>query len=209
MTRADGRPRRRHRHGHTPHGRNPTIAPAQRICPAIVCPRTVELRPSCGGQSALAWSGRGKGRTSRTVFLGLDAQGARADDLTRERPADADEASAALFLAAASIPTRRPDRRLSPRSVDSIVAEVGRVHGLEVAGVDASSPCCVRTTAPHVRVPALGGVAAQPGWTRTCSASCVEVRRRDDEGRCAARRGGMVAGLADPDQVLAFQEPPP
>jgi hypothetical protein len=70
------------------------------------------------------------------MFLGLDTRGARRDDLTRERPADADEASAALFLAAASIPTRRPDGRLSPRSVDSIVAEVGRVHGLEVAGVD-------------------------------------------------------------------------
>jgi integrase len=79
---------------------------------------------------------RGKGRTSRTVFLGLDARGALADYLDRERPGDADETSTALFLAAGSIATRRADGRLSPRSVNTIVAEVGRIHDLEVVGAD-------------------------------------------------------------------------
>jgi site-specific recombinase XerC len=46
---------------------------------------------------------RGKGRTQRTVFLGLDARAALADYLEHERPADVGENSAALFLAAASI----------------------------------------------------------------------------------------------------------
>ncbi len=43
---------------------------------------------------------RGKGRTSRTVFLGRDAR-------------------------------RRPGGRLSPRSVNTIVAEIGRIHDAE------------------------------------------------------------------------------
>src|SRR6266545_6168031 len=51
---------------------------------------------------------RGKGRTSRTVFLGKDARAALADYLDHERPGDVDEASAALFVAARSIATRRP-----------------------------------------------------------------------------------------------------
>ncbi len=88
------------------------------------------------GRRARLTGVRGKGRTSRTVFLGLDARTALADYLEQERPADADEASAALFLAAASIATRRPGGRLSPRSVNTIVAEVGRIHDLEVAGAD-------------------------------------------------------------------------
>jgi len=79
---------------------------------------------------------RGKGRTSRTVFLGRDARAALADYLDHERPGDIDEASAALFLAARSIATRRPGGRLSARSVNTIVAELGRIHDLEVAGVD-------------------------------------------------------------------------
>jgi integrase len=79
---------------------------------------------------------RGKGRTSRTVFLGLDARAALDDYLEHERPGDVDEASTALFLAAGSIATRRPGGRLSPRSVNTIVAEVGRIHDLEVAGPD-------------------------------------------------------------------------
>src|SRR6266511_483778 len=60
---------------------------------------------------------RGKGRTSRTVFLGRDARAALADYLDHERPGDVDEASAALFVAARSIASRRPDGRLSARSV--------------------------------------------------------------------------------------------
>jgi integrase len=77
---------------------------------------------------------RGKGRTQRIVFLGLDARLALADYLDHERPGDADEQSTALFLAAASIATRRPGGRLSPRSVNTIVGGVGRIHDLEVDG---------------------------------------------------------------------------
>src|SRR5260221_3707504 len=46
---------------------------------------------------------RGKGKTERTVFLSADARAALADYLERERPADADETSTALFLSAESI----------------------------------------------------------------------------------------------------------
>lgn len=79
---------------------------------------------------------RGKGRTSRTVFLGHDARTALADYLERERPGDVDQDTTALFVAANSIAARRPGGRLSPRSINTIVAEVGRIHDLEVSGVD-------------------------------------------------------------------------
>jgi integrase len=75
---------------------------------------------------------RGKGRTSRTVFLGRDARHAVADYLETERPGDADDHSEALFLAASSIATRRPGGRLSPQSVNTIVGEIGRLHDAEV-----------------------------------------------------------------------------
>jgi site-specific recombinase XerC len=74
---------------------------------------------------------RGKGRTSRTVFLGRDARHAIADYLEAERPGDVDELSEALFLAASSIGARRPGGRLSPRSVNTIVGEIGRIHDAE------------------------------------------------------------------------------
>ena len=74
---------------------------------------------------------RGKGRTSRTVFLGRDARHAIADYLEAERPGDTDEQSEALFLAASSIAARRPGGRLSPRSVNTIVGEIGRIHDAE------------------------------------------------------------------------------
>ena len=79
---------------------------------------------------------RGKGRTSRSVFLGRDARNALADYLEAERPGDADEQSEALFLAASSIAARRPGGRLSPRSVNTIVGEIGRIHDAETADRD-------------------------------------------------------------------------
>jgi integrase len=79
---------------------------------------------------------RGKGRTSRSVFLGRDARHALADYLEAERPGDADEQSEALFLAASSIAARRPGGRLSPRSVNTIVGEIGRIHDAETADRD-------------------------------------------------------------------------
>jgi site-specific recombinase XerD len=76
---------------------------------------------------------RAKGRTSRSVFLGRDARHAIADYLETERPGDTDEQSEALFLAASSIGARRPGGRLSPRSVNTIVGEIGRIHDAETA----------------------------------------------------------------------------
>lgn len=76
---------------------------------------------------------RGKGRTSRMVFLGRDARHAIADYLESERPGDTDHRSEALFLAASSISARRPGGRLSPRSVNTIVAQVGRLHDAQTA----------------------------------------------------------------------------
>jgi integrase len=72
----------------------------------------------------------------RTVFLGSDARTALADYLEHERPDDADDQSTALFLAAASIATRRPGGRLSARTINTIVGEVGHIHDLEVEGPD-------------------------------------------------------------------------
>ena len=74
---------------------------------------------------------RGKGRTSRTVFLGRDTRHAIADYLESERAGDADQQSEALFLAASSIAARRAGGRLSPRSVNTIVGETGRIHDAE------------------------------------------------------------------------------
>jgi site-specific recombinase XerD len=68
---------------------------------------------------------RGKGRTSRTVFLGRDTRHALADYLENERPGDVGKQSDAL---ASSIGARRPGGRLSPRSVNTIVAQIGRLH---------------------------------------------------------------------------------
>ncbi|HUR08988.1 MAG TPA: tyrosine-type recombinase/integrase [Nonomuraea sp.] len=71
---------------------------------------------------------RGKGRSQRHVYLSLDARQALADYLEDERIGDVDEESTALFLAASSINNRRPGGRLSPRSINTIVAELGRRH---------------------------------------------------------------------------------
>ncbi|GAA3845361.1 hypothetical protein GCM10022226_80700 [Sphaerisporangium flaviroseum] len=81
---------------------------------------------------------RGKGRTSRTVFLGRDARQALADYLQQERPGDAatSTAAAALLLSAASIAARRPDGRLSARSINTIVSEVGRLHDAQTTDPD-------------------------------------------------------------------------
>lgn len=74
---------------------------------------------------------RGKGGTHRTVFLSADARNALADYLERERPRDAAETSEALFLTARSVASRRPDGRLSARSVNTILGRIGRLHDSE------------------------------------------------------------------------------
>ncbi|HUR06117.1 MAG TPA: tyrosine-type recombinase/integrase [Nonomuraea sp.] len=78
---------------------------------------------------------RGKGRTSRSVFLGLDARTALADYIEHERGRDVTDESAALFLAASSIAARRPDGRLSPRSINTIVGEIGAIHDLQLGAL--------------------------------------------------------------------------
>jgi len=76
---------------------------------------------------------RGKGGTSRHVFVSSDARAALADYLERERPRDADAASDAVFLSAASIASRRAGGRLSPRSINTICEQIGRWHDAEHA----------------------------------------------------------------------------
>ena len=73
----------------------------------------------------------GKGGTTRTVFLSADARTAVADYLELERPSDASDETAALFLSAMSIASRRPDGRLSPRAVNLILERIGRWHDAE------------------------------------------------------------------------------
>ncbi len=76
---------------------------------------------------------RGKGGTSRTVFLGADGRIALADYFEHERPADISPTSTALFLSAASIGSRHPDGRLSPRSINLICEQIGCWHDAEHA----------------------------------------------------------------------------
>jgi len=76
---------------------------------------------------------RGKGHSERTVFLSADARAALADYLERERPRDADLASAAVFLSARGLPARATDGRLSPRAINLILARIGRWHDAELA----------------------------------------------------------------------------
>ena len=73
----------------------------------------------------------GKGGTTRTVFLSADARTALADYLEHERPNDASDETSALFLSAASIASRRPGGRLSPRSINLVLERIGRWHDAE------------------------------------------------------------------------------
>lgn len=75
---------------------------------------------------------QGKGKTERTVFLSADARAALADYLERERPRDASEQAAALFLSAVSLPARSSDGRLSPRAINLLLEQIGRWHDAEL-----------------------------------------------------------------------------
>lgn len=75
---------------------------------------------------------RGKGGTERDVFLSADARVALADYLERERGMDAQDATAALFLSAASVASRTADGRLSVRAVNVILERIGRWHDGEL-----------------------------------------------------------------------------
>jgi site-specific recombinase XerD len=79
---------------------------------------------------------RGKGKTERTVFLSADARLALADYLDRERPHDVMETTTALFLSATGIPARLADGRLAPRTINRILAQIGRWHDAEIVDVE-------------------------------------------------------------------------
>jgi integrase len=74
---------------------------------------------------------KGKGKTERVVFLSADARTALADYLDRERHQDAQTGGGPLFVSAAGIPARSADGRLSPRSVNTILEQIGRWHDSE------------------------------------------------------------------------------
>lgn len=74
----------------------------------------------------------GKGKTERTVFLSADARNALADYIEKERSLDAGEDSRALFLSAVGIPARAADGRLSKRTINTILTQIGRWHDSEV-----------------------------------------------------------------------------
>src|SRR5574341_2744 len=76
---------------------------------------------------------RGKGKTERMVYLSTDARQALADYLEYERPQDADERVAALFLSAARVASRRADGRLSTRVINHILEQIGQWHDAEQA----------------------------------------------------------------------------
>ena len=59
------------------------------------------------------------------------ARHALADYLEEERPADTTPKSTAFFLSAASVSSRRPDGRLSGRSINTILERIGRLHDAE------------------------------------------------------------------------------
>jgi integrase len=75
---------------------------------------------------------QGKGKTERSVFLSLDARQALADYLERERPSDATEGMAALFLSAKGLPARSIDGRLSPRAINLLLEHIGHLHDAEM-----------------------------------------------------------------------------
>lgn len=78
----------------------------------------------------------GKGKTQRDVFLSHDARQALADYFEREHTDDRtteDDTITPVFLTAIEVATRRPDGRLSPRSVNHILAQIGRWHDADIA----------------------------------------------------------------------------
>ena len=76
---------------------------------------------------------QGKGKTQRDVFLSHDARLALTDYLEQEHTQDAAAmAEPPLFLAAAEVANHRADGRLSTRSVNHILDQIGRWHDAEI-----------------------------------------------------------------------------
>jgi integrase len=75
----------------------------------------------------------GKGKSQRDVFLSADARQALADYLEKEHPQDAENIEdVPLFLTAVEVASRRQDGRLSPRSVNNVLDQIGRWHDAEI-----------------------------------------------------------------------------
>lgn len=75
---------------------------------------------------------KGKGKSMRHVFLSADARMALADYLEQERCRDAtDPRATALFLSATGLPARRKDGRLSTRSINTLLEQIGKWHDAE------------------------------------------------------------------------------
>jgi integrase len=86
----------------------------------------------CLVKKALITKVKGKGKTERTVFLSNDARLALADYLERERPKDSTEYTKSLFLRVKK-PTQATDEgRLSPRSINLILEQIGQWHDAEM-----------------------------------------------------------------------------
>jgi len=78
----------------------------------------------------------GKGKTQRDVFLSLDARQSLADYLEKEYTTDAptvSDSETPLFLTAIEVGVRHDDGRLSPRSVNHILEQIGRWHDADIA----------------------------------------------------------------------------
>ena len=77
----------------------------------------------------------GKGKTQRDVFLSRDARHALVDYLEREHSNDRTTDSpneTPLFLTATEVASRREDGRLSPRSINNILLQIGRWHDADI-----------------------------------------------------------------------------
>ncbi len=84
------------------------------------------------GRRATIAGVQGRGKSQRTVFLSADARTALADYFDYERRGDATDGAAALFLSATGLLARSADGRLSPRTINLILEQLGRWHDAEV-----------------------------------------------------------------------------
>lgn len=76
----------------------------------------------------------GKGKTQRDVFLSLDARQALADYLEQEHRGDRTTTGEdiPLFLVAAEVVPRQEDGRMSPRTINAILNQIGRWHDADI-----------------------------------------------------------------------------
>ena len=79
----------------------------------------------------------GKGKSQRDVFLSQDARQALADYLEKEHSQDrVGIEKPPLFLSAVGVVPRQIDGRLTPRSVNHILEQIGRWHDADIADQD-------------------------------------------------------------------------